>query len=140
MLVPLAWLFTRRRGSKPELPRRTYDTAALAAGMPTVAADPGRVDLFTEELEEAVEPAMASPAPHWTAAPAAVGTVPTWHGGAQVADSAVADPGNATQQLELARAYLDLGDDDAARALLREVLDGRDPAARDTAAKMLRDL
>jgi pilus assembly protein FimV len=44
------------------------------------------------------------------------------------------------RQLELARAYLDLGDDDAARELLREVLDGRDPAARETAARMLRDL
>ena len=139
MLGVLAWLFTRRRGNQPELPRRTYDTAALAAGIPTVAAVPGRPDLFTEEVEVAVEPAMASPPPQWTAAPAAVGTVPTWHGGAQVVDAA-ANPGNANQQLELARAYLDLGDDDAARALLREVLDGRDPAARDTAAKMLRDL
>ena len=37
-------------------------------------------------------------------------------------------------------AYLDMGDDDAARALLREVLDGRDPAARDSAARLLRDL
>ena len=33
-----------------------------------------------------------------------------------------------------------MGDDDAARVILREVLDGRDPAARDTAARMLREL
>ena len=46
----------------------------------------------------------------------------------------------AGQQLELAQAYLDLGDDDAARALLRDVLNGRDPAARDRAARLLRDL
>ena len=52
----------------------------------------------------------------------------------------LAEPANAGQQLELARAYLDLGDDDAARVLLREVLNGRDPAARDEAARMLRDL
>ena len=40
----LAWLFTRRRGDKPASPRRTYDTAALAAGIPTAApcADAGR--------------------------------------------------------------------------------------------------
>jgi len=47
---------------------------------------------------------------------------------------------DAGQQLELAQAYLDLGDDDAARALLRDVLNGRDPAARDRAARLLRDL
>ncbi len=135
----LAWLFSRRRGDKPESPRRTYDTAALAAGIPTAVAVSGREDLFADEPPVVDEPAMAPP-PQWTAAPAAIGSAPTWHGGAQVAEPAVADTGNATQQLELARAYLDLGDDDAARALLREVLDGRDPAARDTAAKMLRDL
>jgi FimV-like protein len=33
-----------------------------------------------------------------------------------------------------------MGDDDAARVVLREVLDSRDAAARDTAARMLRDL
>jgi pilus assembly protein FimV len=47
---------------------------------------------------------------------------------------------NASQQLELARAYLDMGDDNAARELLRDVLDGRDPAARAEAARLLRDL
>ena len=54
--------------------------------------------------------------------------------------SAVGETTDPARQLELARAYLDLGDDDAARELLREVLDGRDPAARETAARMLRDL
>ncbi len=135
----LAWLFSRRRGDKPESPRRTYDTAALAAGIPTAGGVSRREDLFADEVEVADELEMVQP-PQWTAAPAAVGIVPTWHGGAQVAEPAVADTGNPNQQLELARAYLDLGDDDAARTLLREVLDGRDPAARDTAAKMLRDL
>ena len=79
-------------------------------------------------------------APHWTAAPALVGTVPTWHGAEAAAVAAIPDTRSAGEQLELARAYLDLGDDDSARALLREVLDGRDPAARETAARMLRDL
>jgi pilus assembly protein FimV len=51
-----------------------------------------------------------------------------------------ADAVNAGQQLELARAYLDMGDDNAARELLRDVLDGRDPAARAEAARLLRDL
>lgn len=90
---------------------------------------------------------------------------PTWHAGAALAgegsqgegalgegalgegkrnqgergegEPVAADPG---QQLELARAYLDLGDDDAARELLRAVLDGRDPVARAEAARLMRDL
>jgi len=135
----LAWLFTRRRVDKPGSPRRTYDTAALAAGIPSAAASE-RADLFADDVEVVDEPAMAAPPPQWTAAPATVDAAPTWHGSAPVAAPAAPDIGNASQQLELARAYLDLGDDDAARALLREVLDGRDPSARDTAAKMLRDL
>ena len=68
---------------------------------------------------------------------------PTWHAGpaatATVAPVA-ADAINVSQQLELARAYLDMGDDNAARELLRDVLDGRDPAARAEAARLLRDL
>ena len=144
VLGVLAWLFSRRRVDKPAAPRRGYDTAALAAGIPTTAAAE-REELFVHEVEVADEPVMPAPPPHWTAAPAAVSAAPTWHGGASVAEPVLAEPGaadvgDASQQLELARAYLDLGDDDAARALLREVLDGRDPAARDTAAKMLRDL
>lgn len=143
VLGVLAWLFTRRREEKPEPPRRTYDTAALAAGIPTAAGAGDREGLFAEAVDVVDEPAMAPAPPLWTSAPAAVGTVPTWHAGDApdpAGARASAEPGNANQQLELARAYLDLGDDDAARALLREVLDGRDPAARDTAAKMLREL
>ena len=143
VLGVLAWLFTRRRGEAraPREPRRTYDTAALAAGIPTAAAT-SREDLFAdaEATDDAEEPVMATP--KWTAAPAAAGAVPTWHGGAQVAvaEPVAAEAVSASQQLELARAYLDLGDDDAARTVLREVMDGRDPAARETAAKLLREL
>ncbi len=90
------------------------------------------------------------PQPHWTAAPTLVGTAPAWHAGDPMAgDAQHAEAGKPAQandaesparQIELARAYLDLGDDDAARALLLEALDGRDPGARETAARMLRDL
>lgn len=77
---------------------------------------------------------------------------PTWHAGAvPVEAGAMAAPGvplEANGQanpagrdgLELARAYLDLGDHQAARTLLREVLLGRDPGAREEAARMLREL
>ncbi|KGQ19185.1 FimV C-terminal domain protein [Lysobacter dokdonensis DS-58] len=147
MLGVLAWLFTRRRATRVEQPaRRAYDTEALAAGIPTAEdvapreraapapATPEQAPAF------AAAPPRAKETPHWTAAPATLGAAPTWHGGATGDNTAVAEPQTAMQQLELARAYLDMGDDDAARVILREVLDGRDPAARDTAARMLREL
>jgi pilus assembly protein FimV len=165
----VGWRFTRRRASiqKPRL----FDAAELAASVPPPAAqgaagfravpedpaveaatsdtavfgeDDGDADYADpESLPADVLVPGATPAPHWTAAPALVGTVPTWHGGgsAPVAPAAaVSETSDPQRQLELARAYLDLGDDDAARDLLREVLDGRDPAAREAAARMLRDL
>ena len=146
MLGVLAWLFTRRRSTPRVEPRRIYDTEALAAGIPTadevVAPRAPEKRSAPEPAPTFSEPAPRAKAstPHWTTAPATLGTAPTWHGGAQSDDTAVAEPQTAKQQLELARAYLDMGDDDAARVILREVLDGRDPAARDTAARMLREL
>ena len=134
-------------------PQRRYDTAALAAGIPKSpeagadadadadadGPDAGEADATPEDSVVLAERAEleATPAPP-----------PTWHAtgnGARAArttveTAAVAQPRSANQQIELARAYLDLGDDDAARALLREVLDGRDPAARNEAARMLREL
>jgi pilus assembly protein FimV len=86
-------------------------------------------------------------------APAEVAATPTWHAGratpdpgaAAAASAAVAAqsgprPATGREGLELARAYLDLGDDEAARGLLREVLSGHDPAAREEAARLLREL
>jgi pilus assembly protein FimV len=135
----LAWLFSRRRKPVVE-PRRSYDTAALAAGMPGAGRGD---DLFGDQAEETgAEPEPVPPVepPRWTAAPSTA--APTWHGAAPVglAAATAVDAADASQKLELARAYLDLGDDDAARAVLREVLDGRDPVARETAAALLRDL
>ena len=40
-------------------------------------------------------------------------------------------------RLELARAYIDLGDDDTARSLLQEVIDGGDADARVEAQRLL---
>jgi pilus assembly protein FimV len=138
----VGWLLSRRRPGRPvaPTPRRNFDSRALAATMvPPVAApaetDDARID--TEEVilpGETVRSASVSAAVHQPVAP-------TWHGASPAAASppepAASDAG---QQLELAQAYLDLGDDDAARALLRDVLNGRDPAARDRAARLLRDL
>ena len=44
------------------------------------------------------------------------------------------------QRMKLARAFLDIGDEHSAKELLRELLDGPDPAARTEAARMLREL
>ena len=74
------------------------------------------------------------------AAPTPGIAVPPWHEGPVVPELAAMAPTDAGEQLELAQKYLALGDDDAARALLRDVLNGRDPAARDRAARLLRDL
>lgn len=133
----LAWLFSRRRKPVAE-PRRSYDTAALAAGMPGGGRDD---DLFGGGADEGIadedEVAPVEP-PRWAAAPTTA--APTWHAGPATGLATAVDAADASQKLELARAYLDLGDDDAARAVLREVLDGRDPAAREAAAALLRDL
>ena len=50
-----------------------------------------------------------------------------------------ADAAN-VERLELAQAYLDLGDTDNARRLLGEVAETGDATARGVAVKMLRDI
>ena len=47
---------------------------------------------------------------------------------------------SAEQRMKLARAFLDIGDDHSAKELLRELLDGPDPAMRTEAAQLLREL
>ena len=153
-----AWLFMRKRTPEAErVTRRSYDTEAMAAGMPKVAPDPMPEPVVAKPAAPAAAPtpppfaetgrdtAPRPSATHWTSAPASLGNAPTWHAGtapgaAGGRESSVAEPETAAQQLELARAYLDMGDDDAARVVLREVLDSRDPAARDAAARLLREL
>ncbi len=73
----------------------------------------------------------------WTSA----GVKPTWHtsdGGLNVAPLNAAPAGR--ERLELAIAYLDLGDMDTARDLLNEVATGGDAAARDEATQLLREI
>lgn len=158
-----AWWFLRRRGmaARPRL----FDSAAMAASIPkkaptpapapvpapapttpvvatpTPEPEPPAATASQPELQPELLPEPPAQPPHWTAAPAAVGTVPAWRGGpktpAGFEGGEVLTP---ARQVELARAYLDLGDDAAAHELLREVLDGRDPVAREIAARMLREL
>lgn len=144
VLGVVAWFFTRRRKPAPA-PRRAYDTEALAAGMPIDGLREAPTPMFVEDEKPAAQDRAVQDraVQDWTSAPAKFGAAPTWHagGGAPGADTAVAEPQTSTQQIDLARAYLDMGDDDAARVILREVLaTSRDPMARDTAARMLREL
>lgn len=151
----VGWLATRRRFAAPTpAASRRFDSAALAASVPparTSTAATGAVD---------TEP-VATPPPEPKRAPAVATTAPSWHNGDGERASTVAaradappaaaskpvdpvaasePPRSAAEQLDLAQAYLDVGDDEAARTLLREVLDSRDPAARETAARLLREL
>lgn len=140
-LIALAWWLARRRAAPAPRPSRVFDSAALAASMPT-AASPTVPDTDAGAEQSHVETATVSasaPAAQWNVPP---GAAPTWHAGSfDPNGTAAADPVPAgNERLQLARAYLDLGDEDAARGLLREVLDGRDPAARAEAARLLRDL
>src|SRR5690606_23771183 len=72
-------------------------------------------------------------------APAPRAPAPAWHDDASAFTPLNPAPAG-RERLELAVAYLDLGDVDTARTLLREVLAGQDPAARDEAAHLLSEI
>jgi pilus assembly protein FimV len=147
LLAVLGWWFTRRREPVAAEPKvRRFDTAALAASVPVSEEEPTVAD-FAPAARRDNAPVKASPAPTQPSAPARV--APSWVAGGQSpaaptsaveAEGEGATPRNAAEQLDLAQAYLDVGDEEAARTLLREVLAGRDPAAREAAARLLREL
>lgn len=158
----VAWLIGRRK-STPIATRPAYDSAAMAAAIPVASVDETSAvaddDYDSEvpatlagEVEAAavldVEPEIqpepqAAPVPP-VAAPQAWTTAavkPTWHtgdAGLNVAPLNAAPAGR--ERLELAIAYLDLGDVETARDLLNEVAVGGDAIARDEALQLLREL
>ncbi|QIL21727.1 FimV/HubP family polar landmark protein [Thermomonas sp. HDW16] len=162
----LAWLFVRRSrsetSSKPVV-RRGFDSEALAASMVAPTLDAVPQDAIVAVADEPPAPAVTvveldavptSPSPRSEA--------PNWHSGWVKAEKALppataapqprfvplteAEPrtpppqASAEQRMKLARAFLDIGDDHSAKELLREVLDGPDPAMRTEAARLLREL
>lgn len=156
LLAIAGWWFTRRREPAPSPPRRfktdtfTADTPAVgvpAAEEPTVAdfiaatrREPAPAKAPTEPprpTTPAPAPASARPTPSWVAGAGSGPSTPV-HAADLVDDDAA--PRSAAEQLDLAQAYLDVGDEEAARTLLREVMDGRDPVAREAAARLLREL
>ena len=68
------------------------------------------------------------------------GRAPTWHDGSRAPATAPADAASGHDRLELARAYVALGDHGSARQLLEEVAGHGDADARQQAEQMLRDL
>jgi pilus assembly protein FimV len=161
LVVAGGWLW-RRRPAKPVF------RAPLPSD--AVAATPSIADSFTEssfpasassaqqrvpeqaeaDLRVEEEPAVpvlelqwASSAPAPAAAPPASAQAPAWHVASadtkgRVEPSMAQQPGQ--ERLELARAYLDLGDHESARQLLAEVVINGDLAARQRASRMLQDL
>lgn len=128
----VAWLLGRRRVAAPAVarnePKPALDSAALAAAMPQ-AASAAAIEVGPESVPEAAPRAEAAfPAPAWHRDDASL----------NVALPNAAPAGR--ERLELAIAYLDLGDVDTARDLLNEVAAGGDSAARQEAAQLLREL
>lgn len=154
-----------RRGRTPAT-KRPFDSSALAAGMSTTTTAPV---VPAPVSDTAAPPAFVrdtvEPEPVVAAAPeiAPVSTGPTWHAAdtsptaepvepaplevAPAVDAPVElDLGDAVdvpigvERIELARAYIDLGDTDTARSLLQEVVEGDDLVAAAQAAQLLRTL
>ncbi|MGJ4730914.1 FimV/HubP family polar landmark protein, partial [Luteimonas sp. SDU101] len=76
-----------------------------------------------------------------SASAAATGASPTWHAASDAATVASLNPAPAGQErVELARAYIELGDVETARSLLQEVAVTGDADARGEAERLLRDL
>ncbi|WP_111266151.1 FimV/HubP family polar landmark protein [Marilutibacter maris] len=151
----------RQRNAKPVFrapdeshgERRSSVADAFAAGAAgaAVAAPTAADDEATATGSEAAAvvpaPAAATAGPE-PAADAGAGA-PAWHGAQEqeaedepspVMADATAGNGGGNERLELARAYIALGDRDSARQLLAEVRLHGDLAARQQAMQMLREL
>ena len=124
---------------------RGFDAAALAAAMPQQAQDP-QANVESGDGDQADTRVEREDVLAWSAATGAAATAaPAWHTGEVAQDAAIdlapINPAPAgRERLELAIAYLDLGDLETARSLLQEVAAGQDPVARDEALLLLREI
>ncbi|WP_396617152.1 FimV family protein [Lysobacter soli] len=125
----------------PDIETRQEPETIVEPPAPEYVQEPVRQEEPAFELTP--EPsAPVRPAP--AAAPAAP-IAPAWHIAANgngrrghVEPTLATQPGQ--ERLELARAYIDLGDRESARQLLSEVVINGDLAARQAASRMLQDL
>lgn len=145
----------RMPGTQPHSPQESSESASaetsasdssFATSTPaSVEPSASAVDATAPELE--LEPDPPEPEPE------AEPTTPTWHADEepmqvtsdmQVSSNPpvapVAGKPAMRDNLALAKAYIDLGDENAARGLLREVMNHPDPAARKEATRLLRDM
>ncbi len=154
LVIGLVVAYAVSRRSKPVAAvskRAGYDSAAMAAAFGAgsrdaasepapeaeVVAHPGDVAAAVVVAEPEHHAEAVAEAPNWTAAPAK----PTWHTGDAAAGIAPLNAAPAgRERLELALAYIDLGDKRTARSLLDEVVAGGDEQARDEASQLLREL
>jgi pilus assembly protein FimV len=140
LLAGLVWWLARRPKPLPIPVARAggFDAAELAAAVPQPAADPAFAADAPDPAQRAHEdmPAAYPAEQHPDDAPAA----PAWHTGAAIGLAPLNPAPAGRERLELAIAYLDLGDVATARSLLHEVAAGQDPSARDEAAQLLREI
>ena len=154
----------------PKTPEQAAGTAAPApapfVAMPAADAGPAP-GLSAAPVDTAAAPLVSTPAAPIEQSPAAIKdssalwdrrdrqklptgraelpAAPAWHAGAvksQLVEAPVAVAADASvgERLELAQAYLDLGDLDSARQLLGEVAGSGDQASRQQASRMLREM
>lgn len=125
-----AWLLGRRRIAAAPVrnaPKSRLDSAALAAAVPQAARADAEAEVPAVLEETADEIAELEAWSH--------------RQGDASLNVALSNPAPAgRERLELAVAYLDLGDVETARDLLNEVMAGDDAAARQEAAQLLREL
>ncbi len=161
ILGALAWLLVsrRRRVAPAPAPRsRVLGEPAVPAApaaapladedfvapesVPFPAPSSTRVNAAESIAQTATGPSSAPaihPAP--TVPPSTSMRTPTWHSGDGIASVAPLNAAPAgRERLELAIAYLDLGDTVTARDLLNEVVAGNDDGAREQALQLLRDI
>ena len=117
------------------------DTAQAAA------AEPAPATTVVDLADVPGTPAPRAEAPNWhsgwvktTPPPPAPADAPVPRFVPQEPDLPPPPQASVEQRMKLARAFLDIGDEHSAKELLRELLDGPDPAARTEAAQMLREL
>lgn len=143
-----AWLRGRRAHKVPA--RRAGPGFASADGRtPPASATAVMAAVSGARGDDGSDEPVPVPVSSWSTPPAAAtGASPTWHaagespvGGATGVELAPLNPAPAGhERIELARAYLDLGDTDTARSLLREVADFGESDARGQALQLLREL
>jgi len=162
LVAGIAWWLRSRRQAAGPVRRQGYGFASAPvvdgartspAARPVPAVDeapvapaaPAPVSAVPEPAPavpvEAPEPRLDDPALSWRSAPAAAtGASPTWHAAGDETPSGFGLASAGQERLELARAYIDLGDIETARGLLQEVAVGGEAEARGEAERLLREL